>query len=144
VRPGSGSREDAQSEEARYERLLEAHKQAHLKAWTSQRQDMLRRNKEWRTGFEHRLRQLDTCRNHRSRIKNLQALKQELTVRFMFQAPELMSRWSPEQRNALYRRLGLRVLALPEGGVEIEGIVELEKDCSTADTEYTPGIGLRR
>jgi hypothetical protein len=59
------------------------------------------------------------------------------------QAPELMSRWSPEQRNALYRRLGLRILALPEGGVEIEGIVELEKDCSTADTEYTPGIGLR-
>jgi hypothetical protein len=57
VQPDSGSREDDRSEKARVERLLEVCKREHLEDWTSQRQDMLRRKKEWRAQFEHRLRQ---------------------------------------------------------------------------------------
>lgn len=56
MRPGSGSLEDAQSEEARIARLLEASKRVHLENWASQQQDSLRRKKEWRADFEHRLR----------------------------------------------------------------------------------------
>ena len=56
----------------------------------------------------------------------------------MFEGPEIMSRWTPEQRNDVYRRLGIKVLALPDGGVEIEGIVELR---SPRDTTYI--IGMR-
>jgi hypothetical protein len=57
MQPGSGSREDAQDAEAHIERLLETFKRVHLENWASQRQDVLRRKKEWRAGFEYRLRQ---------------------------------------------------------------------------------------
>jgi site-specific DNA recombinase len=86
---------------------------------------------------------LAACRDRRGRIEDLQALKRELMVRFMFEGPELMSHWSPEQRNEIYRRLGIKVLALPDGGVEIEGIVELGKERSPTDTTYTAGTQPR-
>jgi Recombinase zinc beta ribbon domain/Recombinase len=84
--------------------------------------------------------ELASCRDHRSRVEDLEALKEELLVRFMFEGPALMSHWSPEQRNDVYRRLGIKVLAMPDGGVEIEGIVELGKDRSPRDTTYTAGM----
>ena len=60
-------------------------------------------------------------------------------LRFMLEGPEIMAHWTSQQRHDLYRRLGIRVFALPGGGVEIEGIVELEPDRSTKETTYTPG-----
>jgi site-specific DNA recombinase len=82
--------------------------------------------------------ELAACRDRRSRVENLEALKEELLVRCMFEGPKIMSRWTPEQRNDVYRRLGIKVLALPDGGVEIEGIVELHR--STSDTTYIVGM----
>jgi hypothetical protein len=83
--------------------------------------------------------ELAACRDRRGRVEDLEALKGELMVRFMFEGPELMLHWSPEQRNEVYRRLGIKVVALPGGGVEIEGIVELGKARSPADTTYIVG-----
>jgi len=87
--------------------------------------------------------ELAACRDRRGRVEDLEALKEELMVRFMFEGPDLMSRWTPEQRNEIYRRLGIKVVALPDGGVEIEEIVELGKERSTTDTTYTAGMRLR-
>jgi hypothetical protein len=57
VRPGSESHESDRPEEARVEELLEVCKQVHLENWNSQRQDLLRRNNEWRAAFEESIRQ---------------------------------------------------------------------------------------
>lgn len=45
------------AEEARVQRLLEVSKQVHLDDWNSQKQDLLRRKREWRAGFEASIRQ---------------------------------------------------------------------------------------
>lgn len=84
--------------------------------------------------------ELAACRDRRGRVEDLEALKEELLVRFMFEGPELMLHWTPEQRNEVYRRLGIKVVALPDGGVTIEGIVELGKARSPAVTTYTAGM----
>jgi hypothetical protein len=47
---------------------------------------------------------------------------------------------SPEDKNALYRRLRLKVLALPGGGVEISGLLGVGEDGSTTITTSTPGM----
>ncbi len=87
--------------------------------------------------------ELAACRDRRGRVEDLEALKEELLVRFMFEGPDLMLHWTPEQRNEVYRRLGIKVVALPDGGVEIEGIVELGKERSPTDTNYTAGTRQR-
>lgn len=48
-------RTDAFSTEAHFERLLEHFRGVHLESWRSQSEDVLRKNKDRRAGFEHRL-----------------------------------------------------------------------------------------
>lgn len=55
--PDPDAHVDSDAEEARVQRVLEASKQVHLNDWNSQKQDLLRRKKEWRTGFENSIRQ---------------------------------------------------------------------------------------
>jgi hypothetical protein len=50
-------------------------------------------------------------------VENLEALKGELFLRYLYEGPEMLWHWTPEQRVALYRRIGFRAVADEDGGL---------------------------
>ncbi|MBA3426136.1 MAG: recombinase family protein [Rubrobacter sp.] len=55
----------------------------------------------------------------RERVEDLEMLKAELFLRYMYEGPELLYHWPPEKRHALYGQLRTRVVAQPDGTLEV-------------------------
>ena len=53
------------------------------------------------------------------RVEDLEALKGELFLRYLYEGPEMLWHWTPEQRVALYRRIGFRAVAEEDGGLSV-------------------------
>ena len=62
-------------------------------------------------------RRLEATTDLLGQIENLESLKAQMFLRYMYEGPELMEHWSPEQRQQLYHDLGLMVY-LGEDGVQ--------------------------
>jgi len=61
--------------------------------------------------------ELANARATGERIEDLEALKGELFLRYLYEGPEMLHHWTPEQRVALYRRIGFRAEADEEGNL---------------------------
>ncbi len=61
--------------------------------------------------------ELAAARATEERMEDLEALKGELFLRYMYEGPEMLYHWTPEQRVALYRRIGFRAVADEEGNL---------------------------
>ena len=61
--------------------------------------------------------ELAAARATGERIEDLEALKGELFLRYLYEGPEMLHHWTPEQRVALYRRIGFRAEADEEGSL---------------------------
>jgi hypothetical protein len=80
--------------------------------------DLLRRRLSELDGREAELeKDLAAARATEERVEDLEALKGELLLRYLYEGPEMLWRWTPEQRVALYRRTGFRAVADEDGGL---------------------------
>src|SRR5215208_16504 len=61
--------------------------------------------------------ELANARATGERLEDLEALKGELFLRYLYEEPEMLHHWTPEQRVALYRRIGFRAEADEEGNL---------------------------
>lgn len=92
----------------------------------------LERIRDERTAVEEKL---EGYRDGHEQIAALEALRDSLFIEYMMFGPEMVQSWPPEKRHALYKQLGLRVLADPQGGIQIEwSFVDDAKD--------TEGLGV--
>jgi site-specific DNA recombinase len=78
--------------------------------------DLLRRKVRELDERERELeKELAACRDRHGRIEDLEDLKAELMMRYLYEGPEMMARWTPEQRLTFYRRIGFRAEADENG-----------------------------
>jgi site-specific DNA recombinase len=83
-------------------------------------------------------REIATVGDRQKRIEQLERDREAILIHRIRPYRYVMDLTSPEEKNALYRRLQLKVLALPDGGVEITGLLRVGEDGSTTITTYCP------
>jgi hypothetical protein len=84
-------------------------------------------------------RELAACHDLQGYIEQLKLTEAELDTLFLqyvCEGPMIMATWPPEERHALYQRLRLRVKALPNREIEVEGI--FREDKKVCNLEPTP------
>lgn len=87
-------------------------------------------------------RELASVGDRQKRIEQLERDREAILIARIRPHRYVMNLISPEQKNALYRRLRLKVSALPGGGVEITGLLGVGEDGSLTITTSTPGTPL--
>ena len=65
----------------------------------------------------------------------LEALRYGLFFEYAMFGPEMVQNWPPEKRHNLYKQLGLKVSADPQGGIQMEWY-------SVDDAKVTEGWGV--
>ena len=65
---------------------------------------------------------LEACKGHNEHIAALEAYRDALFISYLFGGPGMHDplQWPPEKRHALYKQIGLKVIADPEGGIRME------------------------
>jgi hypothetical protein len=91
-------------------------------------------------------RELESILDRSKRIERLERDREAILIHRIRPDRYVMDLYTPEQKNALYRRLRLKVAALPDGGAEIMGLLDVDEFGgitlgSTSVTNSTPGTG---
>jgi hypothetical protein len=83
-------------------------------------------------------RRLEAATDLLGQIENLEDLKTEMFFSYMYEGPELMEHWSPEQRQRLYHDLGLAAYMGANGVEDIKwtfsGTATTSSPCDTTST----------
>ena len=119
--------------------------------------DLLRRKLSELDGREAELeKDLAVARATGDRVEDLEALKGELLLRYLYEGPEMLWHWTPEQRVSLYRKIGFRAVADEDGnlsatwlfgaetfGVPVESTTDVshahEQNLYSHEDDYTGG-----
>ncbi len=65
----------------------------------------------------------------------LEALRDSLYIEYAVFGPEMVASWPPEKRHDLYKQLGFKVLADPQGGIQMEwSFIGDAEGCGVGDT----------